>query len=148
MRSRYPASHLIFLDFDGVLHPSSDDGGPAFRKAPLLAKTLHGLECDIVISSSWRFHHALDVITGKLPDELSNRIIGTTGPAVEGAYARHKEILAWIQKNPAEYEWRALDDSRWEFNQCAELIPCDPTLGITEKEAGLLRAWLGGRKNA
>ena len=40
-------------------------------------------------------------------------------------------------------DWRALDDSYWEFPQgCSQLIRCNPNTGLTQREVKLLSEWL------
>jgi len=49
---------IIFLDFDGVLHP---DGVGLFSRLPLLESFLSRMpEAEIVVSSTWREDHTLD----------------------------------------------------------------------------------------
>ena len=50
---------LLFLDFDGVLHPSSPGKEPLFLKASLLSMALYDIDVPIIISSSWRFTHSM-----------------------------------------------------------------------------------------
>lgn len=86
---------IIFLDFDGVLHPGHSafikrDGSGAeilspdpteklFMYAPILSKILHGLDdVKLVLSTHWvpvfGYEHALQ----GLPGELRRRVIGAT----------------------------------------------------------------------
>ena len=50
---------LLFLDFDGVLHPTHFAGEDPFNRADLLEEVLANLQVEIVISSSWRFTHSV-----------------------------------------------------------------------------------------
>jgi HAD domain in Swiss Army Knife RNA repair proteins len=132
----------LFLDFDGVLHPSLPRHEERFSLAPVLAMALSGFQYEIVVSSSWRFQLELAQIRLLLPKPLAARVIGTTGAAVVGRHARHREILAWLEINGPR-DWRALDDSAFEFpNQCVELIRCDGARGVRDPELQVLKRWL------
>lgn len=134
---------VLFLDFDGVLHPASTGHGDFFSKAPLLAETLGPAEIPVIVSSSWRFTHTLHHLKNKVPPLLSSKVVDVTGPAFIGKHARHQEILAYLSAHPQYTDWRALDDSYWEFpNPCKELIKCNPNSGIGSQEVKVLKEWL------
>ena len=133
---------LLFLDFDGVLHPTQLTGESPFNRVHLLEEALVGQELGIVISSSWRFTHNLEKLRKLLPGSISNQIIGVTGPPVIGKYPRFNEIANYMNINGL-YDWRALDDSYWEFpSLCLELVKCNPNTGITDKQAKEIKQWL------
>ncbi|MBK8073166.1 MAG: hypothetical protein IPK34_14665 [Ramlibacter sp.] len=136
---------LLFLDFDGVLHPMSGHATAGFVRAPALAEALEPFDCDVVVSSSWRFGYTPAQIRDRLPRTLGARMVDVTGNALFGAHARYREIQAWLRAcRPAPgVAWRALDDSTWEFPaRCPELIACDPNTGVTTRELDALVAWL------
>lgn len=132
----------LFLDFDGVLHPTLPLPEKRFALALDLAAALRGFDCDLVVSSSWRFQLPYDQLRKLLPTELSERLVGMTGEAVVGRYARHREILNWLHAN-GTCDWRALDDSAFEFPpDCPQLVRCDGARGITVRELTALKLWL------
>lgn len=134
---------LLFLDFDGVLHPSSGFEEIAFNKADDLAQILVKNPCNIVISSSWRFHYSIDQLKSRLPLEIQGLICGTTGDPHYGKWPRFHEIKNYMVQRNIVADWRALDDSFIEFPvHCEELIICNPNIGISEKELAILRQWL------
>lgn len=134
---------LLFLDFDGVLHPASPGRAPHFSRQHLLAKTVQESPCRIVISSSWRHHHEADELRRHFTPDLRARMVGATGPAVAGRWACHQEILQYLRAHDPQAPWRALDDAWFEFPpQCPQLILCDPNTGMGEREAQQLSAWL------
>ncbi len=136
-------SPLLFLDFDGVLHPASAHATAPFSRAPLLEEALAGFEVRLVVSSSWRFHHSLGVIGSLLPRTLADRLVGALGNSHFGEHARYHEILAWLGDAGSAAPWLALDDSAFEFpDACAELILCDPNTGLDEAMATRVRDWL------
>ena len=141
-----PSSHnrrsmkTLMVDFDGVLHPTS--GGQFFSRLPLLEDALSGYECDIVISSSWRYHHSLQEWVERFPETLRRSVVGTTGPPHIGKWPRYQEILNYCKANGVS-DWRALDDSFLEFpSPCKELILCNPNTGIDAKQLTALKQWL------
>ena len=75
------AMKTLYLDFDAVLHPSSATRETHCCQMHLLEKALHGRSCQIVASSSWRFHHPCKSIANLFPESLRDRVIGCTGPA-------------------------------------------------------------------
>ena len=133
---------LLFLDFDGVLHPTQLTGESPFNRAHLLEEVLVGQELGIIISSSWRFTHNLEKLRKLLPGNISNLIVGATGSPVVGKHPRFNEISAYLDSNGSA-NWRALDDSYWEFpSPCPQLIRCNPNTGVTEKQVKEIKQWL------
>ena len=133
---------LLFLDFDGVLHPTHFAGQDPFNRVHLLEETLEGSNIEIVISSSWRFTHSLEKLQKLLPNSISSLVIGATGSPVIGKHPRYQEIVNFLQSyGPSN--WKALDDSYWEFpSLCPELIRCNPNTGISEKQMHELSQWM------
>jgi hypothetical protein len=133
---------LLFLDFDGVLHPTHFAGEAPFNRVHLLVEAIASSNLGIVISSSWRFTHSVEKLQRLLPDSISNLVIGVTGAPVIGKYPRHQEIQTYLQSHK-QSNWRALDDSYWEFtSNCQELIRCNPNTGVSEKQILELKQWL------
>ena len=139
-----PSKKLLFLDFDGVLHPTSARGPGLLSKAPLL-EAITDEDCQIILSTSWRFQYSLEELCTKLPENVSIKVIGMTGAPYIGKHSRYFEIISYVsQLDHKPVQWRALDDAYWEFPVgCPELIRCNPNTGITEREIGLLNDWLG-----
>ena len=134
---------LLFLDFDGVLHPSHFAGQDPFNRVHLLEEVVEGSNICIVISSSWRFTHSLERLRKLLPNSISSLVIGVTGSPVIGKHPRYQEIMNHTKGLEPGTSWRALDDSYWEFPaNCQELIRCNPNTGVGPKEVAQLRTWL------
>jgi hypothetical protein len=132
----------LFLDFDGVLHPNLPQPGQHMTKLPLLAAALQGTAVQIVISSSWRFHHDLDALCASFPDELRQRVVGITGEPHVGRHARWHEITHYVRTHRLR-NWRSLDDSRFDFpNPCEELIWCEGSRGLEQPQVASLIRWL------
>jgi hypothetical protein len=143
---------ILFLDFDGVLHPGSGRPGSMFTLADALVDALEGFDLRIVVSSSWRFHYPPSRLFGSLPQGLARHIVGTTGDAHVGRWARYQEVRQWLKLHEPKAltasptSWSALDDARFEFPEdCAELIACDPREGFGPRQAAQLQAWLGSK---
>ena len=133
---------FLFLDFDGVLHPTHFAGEDPFSKASLLEETLSQFSPKIVVSSSWRFTHNLEKLRRTVPAYVSSLIVGSTGAAVVGKYPRFTEITNYLQGH-SNFDWKALDDSYWEFPAaCPQLIRCNPNTGVTDKQVLELNQWL------
>ena len=132
----------LFLDFDGVLHPTLAQPSALFIHGLRLAEALRPYLVDIVISSSWRFHCSREEYLAKLPAELAGQVIGATGKAHVGKFARWHEIQQYVKKYRI-VDWRALDDSAFEFPLgCRELIACDGSVGVAPPQLDLISGWL------
>jgi hypothetical protein len=145
MRSQKPSSQkTLFLDFDGVLHPTAATPKQLFGKAPMLVEVIERWRPCVVISSSWRFHFSLEEILTRLPEAIMIQVRGKTGGAHTGKHARWNEILDYCSRHQVA-DWRALDDSAFEFPaDCHELIRCDGAMGLTALEVTRLESWLSG----
>jgi hypothetical protein len=92
---------LLFLDFDGVLHPAiSTDAIDLFCRRPLLEDVLRSCpQVDVVISSTWRETRTLDQLQSLFSADIQPRIIAVTprwrdvqNHADMGTYVRQAEI--------------------------------------------------------
>ena len=127
---------ILFLDFDGVLHPLNREDG-ALSRLPQLEITLRKFnEIDIVISSAWRQEYSLAQLREYFSDDIQKRIIDVTPVLnhLDNRYLRQAEIDLWLRDAGREYEgWIALDDSEWLFPPgCRNLILVDPEVGFDE----------------
>lgn len=146
MSSSQPVARLLFLDFDGVLHPTSASQEELFCRLDLLDQALSGGDYGLVISSSWRHHYSLPELVDLLPESVHPHILGVTGEPYVGRWPRYREILAYFERHQGQSDWRALDDSWIEFPaKCPQLIACDPNLGIQAAQVAAVRQWLGVR---
>lgn len=139
---RLSSPKVLFLDFDGVLHPTTVPDDQLFCRLPLLQAALSKSPCEIVISSSWRHYYEAEQILGHFPEELRRKIIGFTGDVHIGRWPRYQEIQNYLNsnKNP---DWRALDDSFIEFPlKCPKLLLCNPNMGLDTPQLALLKEWL------
>lgn len=150
-RPRARAPHrVLFLDFDGVLHPTSIglglDSNEVIRTGhfgwlPHLASVLRPHpDVVIVVHSTWRYNYDEDELR-ELLGAVGGRVVGATprGP-------RYESITWWLQQNPSFASYRILDDEPVEFPDPlpAELVLCDPLRGVSSPEVlAALKDWLG-----
>lgn len=132
---------IIFLDFDGVLHPVdylsfktiNDElvlaSDTRFCWAEYLWNLIRNFDCHLVIHSSWRNSYTLDQLRNLLPTELGRRVVAvTTGDS------RHKSILAYVEEEKVK-DYIILDDAADEFpSDCVELLLCRDDMGISSPE--------------
>lgn len=149
---------LLFLDFDGVLHPEYIPGETPgryrvnqdhFSCLPRLESLLREFEdIDVVISSTWRETRTLAELQAFFSPDLRARIIGATPklPKVEGR--RQREIEAWLTAHQRETSnWMALDDWPSLFDQgCPNVFFTDTLIGLDEEAAERLREWFKAKR--
>lgn len=140
-----PMRKIIFLDFDGVLHP---DGVGLFSQLPLFESFLSKMpEAEVVVSSTWREDHTLEELRRFFSPALRSRISGVT-PSLDDGYdlgGRQKEIQSYLTTeniNDNDCDWVALDDIALFFeDSCQRLVLTDSSKGFTEQEGERLVAW-------
>lgn len=137
---------IIFLDFDGVLHPFLErSSAKAFCYLPRLESVLRDFpNVQIVIASTQREFVPLPLLKEQFASDIAACIVGTTPvhqicDAGDVVSSRYREILAYLDGSGAD--WLALDDDASLFPPgCAELILCDD--GFRDPEEHALRAAL------
>lgn len=136
---------LLFLDFDGVLHPENlceEDRDRLFCGLPLLHEILRASpRVQVVFSTSWRLlypRNALIQMVTKGAPELASLFIGHT-PALDTSDRprgivglREDEIRRWLFLNEQEnHPWLALDDCRdFYWPGCSNLYLVDRETGL------------------
>ncbi|PWF55503.1 HAD domain-containing protein [Massilia glaciei] len=145
---------ILFLDFDGVLHPEHErEPTPAdrvFCHLPRLETILRDFpRVEVVISSMWRHDYTLTELRTRFSPDIAARIIGATPLAdyVEGKYVparRENEILDWLALNLRDGDaWIALDDAVWQFLRHRDrLVACTSYIGFDDDAEARLRAAL------
>ncbi|MFZ6676222.1 HAD domain-containing protein [Undibacterium sp. Xuan67W] len=125
---------ILFLDFDGVLHPFSarHDQEQQFVHLPALEELLREFPTlQIVVSSEWRLRFSLNELRGFFSTDIAARIIGVT-PEIQIREttdilgSRFREIEAFlIDAYSVNETWLALDDDVSLFPpDCSQLILC------------------------
>lgn len=135
---------VLFLDFDGVLHPETCERASNFCCLPNFCDVLRLVDPDhripIVISSMWRHYNTLDSMRDAFPQDIACQIVGVTSYMSvvelksvldwvplggEQAESRHRqrEILMWMRDNAPAGEWLAIDDrAEYFFDACPNLF--------------------------
>jgi hypothetical protein len=132
----------LYLDFDGVLHPNFVIKGQLFSHMQRLTNAIEGKPLRIVISSSWRFHENFDYLRSLFEPTVRSQIVGCTGSAHIGKWARWNEIKKHATTNGVK-DWMALDDAYMEFPpECEELILCEGKIGLQDTQIQQLVRWL------
>lgn len=136
---------LLFLDFDGVLHPApphNRDTGVMSCLERFEAVTRDFPGWNIVISSSWRQAFSSDVIKGFFSDDIGDRVVGMTPVLDPGLPClKQREIEQYLANTGQSHlPWLALDDHADEFEEALpNLILCDPGRGFDEESEAELR---------
>lgn len=145
---------LLYLDYDGVLHPDEvyldahnrvylRGEGKLFEHAALLEALLAPYPMlKIVLSTSWVRLKGFDRARGRLPQGLRERVIGATW---HSRFLRDDHMRDWWVNQSSRYEqirhdvvrrrpddWMALDDDEqgWPLPEARRLVACDPMRGL------------------
>jgi len=140
---------ILFLDFDGVLHPVG--GVPAkqrLARLPLLEDLLREpalREVGIVISSTWRVAYSMAQLRSVFAPDIRMRVFDRT-PQLDSfvPHARHAEISTWLALHPEVRHWIAVDDDVRGFPGAAHghTVFTAADTGLCAADIGLLRTRL------
>ena len=147
---------ILFLDFDGVLHPVGSTLSQCFSCLPLLEEFLRteAPSWQVVISSSWREHYSRQQILEIFSPDLRDRIIGSTSAEGDRSlhatwagqarlYPREIQIRHYLARSGLNSEdWVSLDDTSWWFRNAEandHLVLCKPDTGLVESDLAQLR---------
>ena len=146
---------ILFLDFDGVLHPFPMTSiSIHFSATPSLWTILEKIpDISVVITSTWREQFSLaqlvELLKGHGGERFSHRFIGVT-PIMESTTdyvhgIRQREIESWLLENEVTDEpYIILDDIEEYFDStCPNLYLVDGVSGLTEHDATMIPIWLG-----
>lgn len=124
--------NILFLDFDGVLHPGLSE---TFVYLPLLENLLRQHpHVNIVISSSWRETCEFAYLKRIFSEDMRNRVVGIT-TSMNGLFTREIEIRAYVEANKTT-NFVVLDDDESLFS------PTFNKLIKTRKNEGLRESHL------
>jgi hypothetical protein len=142
---------ILFLDFDGVVHPEPCRADQYFKSLPLIEAVLRrhpGVM--VVLSTTWRLNHEIDELKERFSIDIEQRVIGVTPLLTEEDRAwyptplsqlrRQGEIEAWLhQHRTLSHPWIAIDDRPWGFeSECQNLLVTNRIRGLTEMDADRL----------
>lgn len=156
-KSYWVAPMILFLDFDGVLHPEDRDA-VAFCQAHLLWQILRACpHVQVVFSTSWRevqsMNELVEFVTHGGGEDLRPRFIGTTPKVITDPQAnfhrsREAECLAWLEMNGhIETPWLAIDDiDHWFSPSSTNLHLTNYKVGLTDADVEAIIAKLNAPK--
>lgn len=141
-----PNPVVLFLDFDGVLHPffpladNTDEDNQHFSYLKNFEQAVR--ECaqpvEIVVSSTWRKSRTLADLQALFSPDIAAIVVGAT-PVLEhgnGRGSRQLEVEAWLAANRPNARWVAVDDMPDLFGAQAVVVACHDQ--FKEREHGLL----------
>ena len=133
---------ILFLDFDGVLHPDEvrvhrerssvllhAEGHALFESASILEDLLAPYDLPIVLSTSWAQVFSFDYARDQLPPGLRARVVGATFDPMHKLawrwprWTRYDQInLDLARRKPQR--WLAIDDDAlgWPTEELASLV--------------------------
>ena len=143
---------ILFLDFDGVLHPSDvslinnepvliypkEPDLTLFCWTPILESILDEFdptgEIKIILSTTWVVRLGLERARSYLPESLRNRVTGGLRQTVHYSPRGYLVGRHAFQKHLGE-QWIALDDSvyDWPESSIHGLVPCTSATGISDE---------------
>lgn len=131
---------ILFLDFDGVLHPYGVEKSKHFSRLPLLESLLREFpSVQVVLSTTWRELYPLNENKARFSLDLKDRIVDQTQSRVESSelpenlhyFPRHCQCVAWLRENAQTSQWLAIDDEPWRYT------PFCPNVYLTNSKSGL-----------
>lgn len=136
---------LVFLDFDGVLHPGLGEDCPLVH-LPRFEDVMREFAFNVVLSTSWRQGSKLRTLRDLFSPDLRSRVIGMT-PVIDRReppypiHRRYVEIQDFLRRRAPNRAWLAIDDDARNFPPgCSQLMLTDPARGLdTETMHGLRR---------
>ena len=132
---------ILFLDFDGVLHPIGGDVAP-LEYAPLLIAALEPHPAvEIVLSTSWVPVFGLDGTRDMLPAELRQRVVDATYDplymlrAEWSSLTRYAQIAHYVKRRSVT-RWLAIDDDAegWPAEFRKSLVRTSGLLGLAHPD--------------
>ena len=151
---------ILFLDFDGVLHPDEVyliRGRPVLRAEGTLFMWAEALadglaeqtHVQIVLSTSWARDFGFDRARRYLPAALRARTIGATWHSAMAGDSRRSDRYAWWDQATRYQQirryvdrarlsdWVAVDDDHegWADADSERLVNTDPNLGLGDPAA-------------
>lgn len=108
---------ILFLDVDGVLHPTPCGQEQRFCHAHLIGELLDRFDdLGVVFSSDWKRSHSVDELVALMGlERLRARFLGATADPYDPVWPRRElECRTWMRDNAFPHErWLAVDD--WEY---------------------------------
>ena len=135
----YTGRVLLFLDFDGVLHPFEQGfkRKQIFTQNYLIEKVLRELpNVEVVVSSNWSKTCTLNILKSKFSEDLRHRFIGSLSQHTEN---RSDDIRTYIHtRGEVGVPWVAVDDLA-HFDDTDPVVRSPYKTGMTEGTCVALR---------
>jgi hypothetical protein len=121
---------LIFLGFDGVMHPAAGDRTLFEHRDTFEALLREHAHVEVVITSSWREVFDIDTLRDEyFSRDIRARIVDVT-PLIPGAM-RWQEVRAYLDEVRYAGPYVVIDDDASEFPAgWAPLLLCEPQTGL------------------
>lgn len=125
---------ILFLDVDGVLHPSGYPEGDRYQglsRLIALMREVRFRQVDLVLTGESA--DADDTLRCRFPADMRHRLVGRapcSGNAVPGQ--RERDIRRWLATRSARAApWVAVDHAPDMYApDCRHLLPVDPRKGL------------------
>lgn len=144
---------VLFLDFDGVLHPEPFHPDGYLCHIDRVQDVLREFadQVEIVISSSWRDFHSLAELRDMFASDIGALVVGVTPsirtpspdwlPGIAPRHEREWEIETWLKANrPWGTPWLAIDDrAQWFREDSANLLLTSSRHGFAMEQQATLR---------
>jgi hypothetical protein len=150
-------SHMVlFLDFDGVLHPAraimglhgpelAGDGSLFMWAEPLAELLAEHPHVQIVLSTSWARHLPFEQVRDFLPVSLRRRVVGSTWHSIQTdpdfsrglqfSYwqdsTRYQQVRRWVNVHRLR-RWIAIDDDARGWEEPDRLVQTNPETGLSD----------------
>lgn len=142
---------IVFLDFDGVLHPFGNRHARPFCDLPRFEAVMRDAPAaSIVVTSTQREDQTLAQLRAPFAPDVAARVVGVTPAlqlhsAADLAGIRHREILAYLAAYPSSGPWLAVDDDAALYpSGLPNLLLCED--GFSAREAAQLVRWLAANR--
>lgn len=147
LRRRESHHPVLFLDYDGVLHPDAvyQEGGRIVLRADGIrlfewAGILEDLVApygtlQVVLSTSWVRVLGFDVAYSHLSEHIQRRVVGATwfqtAPRRWNTLSRYEQIQHTVERHRYS-RWLAIDDDGvgWGDEHRPNFVQTDPLLGL------------------
>ena len=144
-------SKILFIDFDGVLNNRKhwflcaagdiDYSNPSVHLSETLVRRLNAIveqtNCDVVISSAWRYHHSLPDLKKFLKEkgfQYGEKIIDVTKSI--SPRNRENEVNEWLTRHSDVSKFAILDDVEFFFPETfpEQFVQTNADDGLTEND--------------
>jgi hypothetical protein len=147
---------ILFLDFDGVLHPAravmgqqgpelAGDGSLFMWAEPLAGLLAEHPHVQLVLSTSWARHLPFEQVRDFLPVALRRRVVGSTWHRIQTdpdfsrglpfSYwrdsTRYQQVKRWVNVHRLS-RWAAIDDDAKGWDEPARLVQTHPETGLSD----------------